>query len=249
MTTLADRMKLYEGLAAPRLMPNLPICVRLDGVRFHRFRKKLERPFDWRLMAAFDQLMLDLVQEFGAQAGHAFSDEVSLVFIQRDCKSEPFYGGKPQKIASVLASFTSVVFGRELGYLVSRPLFDCRAWTVPSLDEAANYLLWRVQDARRNSVAMCAQARFSHRSLQGKSSDAMRDMLRSASEPWSPRPRRERDGAVAWRHEVEKELNPEILAKIPEGKRPTGPVKRSIVELVGGEEPFDFEYLRRYLDV
>ena len=245
-TSLGDRMKLYEGLGAPRLMPGLPICVRLDGVRFSRFRKKLIRPFDARLMGAFDDLLMDLMIETGAKLGHTFSDEVSLVLFNPP-PAQPFYGGKPQKIASVLASYTCRRFQWPPEVGINKPLFDARAWTVPSLDEAANTLLWRIQDARRNSIAMCAQARFSHNELQGKNSDDMRDMLRSASEPWGVRPARERIGAIAYRHTVEKELEPEVLEKIPDGKRPKGPIERSVVDLVVEEFPADFTAIRGLL--
>lgn len=240
-------------------MPGLPICVRLDGVRFSRYRKRFKRPHDERLQAAFDRLLIGLVTDYGALAGHTFSDEVSLVFMQKDHKGEPFYGGKAQKIASILAADAVWRFNHHAdrsgqswtSYVAEITdfrgvLFDCRAWNVPSLDEAANMLLWRIQDAQRNSIAACAQSLYSHKQLHGKGSKDMREMLIEKREPWENWPSRSRWGLVACRRVVEKPLDPETLAKIPEGKRPEGPVRRSIVE--AGSPGQRWDDLRSMLD-
>ena len=42
---LADRMKLYEDIGAgQRLIPNLPVCIRLDGKAFHQLDARVEAP-------------------------------------------------------------------------------------------------------------------------------------------------------------------------------------------------------------
>lgn len=251
-TQLGDRMKLYERMGAPRLMPGLPICVRLDGVLFSRYRKRFKCPHDEALQAAFNRLMIGLVTEYGALAGHTFSDEVSLIFMQRDYTSEPFYGGKAQKIASILASYATYWFNHEderyVGNIMGfdKALFDCRVWNVPSLDEAANVLLWRILDAQRNSVAACAQAVFSHKQLHGKGRNEMRAMLAEKQEPWENWPIRSQWGQLAYRRVVEKPLDPVTLAKIPEGKRPEGPIRRSVVE--HGSPSLRFDDLRSMLE-
>ena len=55
--------------------------------------------------------------------------------------------------------------------------FDCRVWQVPTLEEAANILLWRELDAARNSVFMVARAHFSHNQVQNKNTDELQEML------------------------------------------------------------------------
>lgn len=55
-------------------------------------------------------------------------------------------------------------------------LFDARAFSVPK-DEVCNCLIWRQQDATRNSVEAVGQANFSQRQLHGKSCSAIQDML------------------------------------------------------------------------
>lgn len=63
-------------------------------------------------------------------------------------------------------------------------LFDARVFTIPDRTEVMNYFIWRNQDCSRNSVSMVAQANFSHKELQGKSSVTMLDMLREKGTAW-----------------------------------------------------------------
>lgn len=55
-------------------------------------------------------------------------------------------------------------------------MFDARCFNVPK-DDVTNCVLWRQQDATRNSIQMVAQANFSHKELQGKSCNMLQDML------------------------------------------------------------------------
>jgi hypothetical protein len=56
---LADRMKLHEDIGAgQRLIPNLPVCIRIDGKAFHSWTRGLRRPYDERLHTLFDYPVL-----------------------------------------------------------------------------------------------------------------------------------------------------------------------------------------------
>ena len=55
-------------------------------------------------------------------------------------------------------------------------MFDSRCFNLP-IHECANYFYWRQLDATRNSIQMVGQANFSHKELQGKSCNAIQDML------------------------------------------------------------------------
>jgi len=161
--TIGDRMKLLEGEEAKRkFMPVLPICVRLDGKSFHSFCKGLKRPFDKRL----SELMVDttkfLVEESNALVGYTQSDEITLIIYSEDYKSQVYFDGRIQKIVSVLSSAATAFFNSKLSeYLPEKanllPKFDCRAWQVPNKVEAVNVLVWREQDAIKNSISMAAQ--------------------------------------------------------------------------------------------
>jgi tRNA(His) 5'-end guanylyltransferase len=55
-------------------------------------------------------------------------------------------------------------------------MFDARVFNIPK-EEVVNCIYWRQLDAARNSVQMVGQANFSHNELQGKSCNAIQDML------------------------------------------------------------------------
>ena len=55
-------------------------------------------------------------------------------------------------------------------------MFDARVFNIP-VEEVTNCILWRQQDATRNSISSLAQSKFSHKELQGKNSSQMQDML------------------------------------------------------------------------
>lgn len=55
-------------------------------------------------------------------------------------------------------------------------LFDARVFNVPE-GEVTNCVLWRQNDATRNSVSSLAQAYFSPKELHGKNGSQMQDML------------------------------------------------------------------------
>ena len=55
-------------------------------------------------------------------------------------------------------------------------MFDSRVFTIPK-EEVCNYLIWRQQDATRNSIQSVGQANFSQKELHGKSCNNIQDML------------------------------------------------------------------------
>lgn len=67
--------------------------------------------------------------------------------------------------------FASLKRAKEKG-----AMFDARAFNVPK-EEVTNCILWRQNDATRNSIEMVGQAYFSHSELQGKSCNDIQDML------------------------------------------------------------------------
>lgn len=61
---------------------------------------------------------------------------------------------------------------KKLGYA----MFDARVFTIPK-EEVCNYMIWRQQDATRNSIQAVGQANFSSKELHGKSCNNIQDML------------------------------------------------------------------------
>ena len=56
------------------------------------------------------------------------------------------------------------------------PMFDARCFNIPK-EEVANCILWRQNDATRNSIAMVGSANFTQKELYKKSCNEIQDML------------------------------------------------------------------------
>lgn len=176
-----NRMKTYERAdTGRRAERGLPIVARLDGKSFHTFTKGLKRPFDMRLTNLMIDTMLFMVERTGADLGYVQSDEISLTwYVPANSPAEYLYGGRFQKMDSLLAAMCTAFFNKQLAAALpekadAMPVFDCRTFSVPSIDEAVNAFVWRQQDCLKNAISMAAQSMFSHKSLQGLSG---KDML------------------------------------------------------------------------
>jgi len=254
--SLGDRMKMLEQAeAGRRCLPLLPICVRLDGKSFHAYTEGLKRPFDER----FSNCMVDttkfLVEESNACIGYTQSDEISLVLYSPAYESPVFFDGKIQKLASVLCSMATACFNQLAllrmppvakfaeysGFGLCRPLafFDCRVWTVPILEEAANAILWREIDCTKNSVSMAARTLYGHEELVGKTGSEMQEMMFAKGVNWNDYPTFFKRGTYVQQkmRASLKTLAPEKLAEIPERHRPTGPVEVERMSVVTLDMP------------
>lgn len=78
-------------------------------------------------------------------------------------------------------------------------IFDARAFSIPK-DEVCNYLIWRQQDATRNSIEAVGQAYFSQSDLHKKSCDMIQEMLWSQKNiNWNDFPTSCKRGACCYR--------------------------------------------------
>jgi tRNA(His) guanylyltransferase len=219
---LGDRMKEYEGHeAGRRLLPLLPICVRIDGRGFSRFTHGLRRPFDPRLTSLMINVTTALVEESNAVVGYTQSDEISLVLYSDDRKSQTFLDRRVQKLTSILASFATGAFNARLAATIPEKAgavatFDARVWSVPSLDEAANTLLWREMDASKNSISMAAREHFSPKEMHGKSGREMQAMLLGRGVNWNDYPEAFKRGTYVRRVITREPFTPDEIAGLPE---------------------------------
>ena len=90
-------------------------------------------------------------------------------------------------------------------------MFDTRAFTIPK-DEIINCLIWRQQDAIRNSIQSCGQAIYSHQMLHGKNSKEILEMLASDNMNWEKQPTMFKYGSCCVKDDV-KEVNGAIRTK------------------------------------
>lgn len=198
---IGDRFKGYERCYDFALPRRLPLVIRVDGRAFHGL--KLTKPFDWRFADCMALTAIALCEEVqGTVLAYVQSDEISIV-ARDDMQNttEPWVGKRLSKMLSLSAAIATATFNHHFG---ERRQFDSRAFVLPDLTEVENYLIWRQQDATRNSVSMAAHAAFSHSSLQGVNTNAMLDRLREAGKPWEEVPIRFKRGVVVRKETVMK---------------------------------------------
>ena len=224
---LGDRMKKYEFTETYRqFMPMLPVYARIDGRGFSRFTKGMKRPYDSDMSAAMVATVKYLIEHTHARIGYTQSDEISLVWLMEDYKSDIFFCGKTQKMVSVLASMATAAFthailaGPLAAYAARLPHFDARVFSLPNKTEATNMFLWREIDATKNAVSMAARHYYSHKELHGKSSAQMQEMLFAKGINFNDYPPFFKRGVFLRRILEERTLTHEERLKIPENNRP-----------------------------
>ena len=196
--SLGDRMKRYESVSKSTLVSRMPVIIRLDGCHFHTFTKGFVKPFDEVLMESMKDTMKYLCENIqGCVFGYTQSDEITLVLVDyQKINSSPWFDNEVQKMCSVAASMAGMFFTRcfETNVLymcdddnleqlkiynsaIKRgAYFDCRAFNIPQSD-VCNCVLWRQQDATRNSIQALAQANFPQKQLHGLNCDKLQDKL------------------------------------------------------------------------
>ncbi len=214
--TLGDRMKLYEEVTRGKLPLRTYTLIRVDGRSFHTFTKKFKRPFDENFVNMMNQSAIALCEEVqGCKIGFVQSDEISIIMTDfDDINTNPWFDGIVQKICSNSSSIVTERFNKEfilwsMDQIVSKFLtfglpfnidigveirkmngarFDSRVFTIPSPTDVINYLIWRQQDATRNSISSVAQSLYSHKELEGKSGSVQQEMIFQKGQNWNEYP-------------------------------------------------------------
>lgn len=223
---LGDRMKAYEVIETSRSLNHLyPVYARIDGRGFSKFTRHMDRPFDLRMLSSMIGTAQYLVEQTHAAIGYVQSDEISLVWDGDPDNNQLFFAGKIQKQCSVLASMAAARFAVEIqsnfGQLgTACPHFDCRVIQMPTRTEAANMLLWRELDARKNSVSMLARHYFSHKELQNKNQHDMLAMLADRGIRMEDQMQNFQRGTWLRRVVEDRRLTAAELEEIPERHRP-----------------------------
>ena len=230
-------MKGYENISRACLTRRVPVIIRLDGKAFHTFTRGLDKPFDKALMKIMQLTMHYLCSNIqGCVFGYTQSDEITLVLTDyATIKTDAWFGYNVQKMASVSASMATMEFNRlfrkefedmvlewnpdrkDLTLLEDRlaklqgkqftACFDARCFSIP-VDEVCNCLIWRQQDATRNSIEAVGQANFSHKQLMGKSCNEIQDMLfKEKGVNWNDFPTDCKRGSACYRVVSEEEID------------------------------------------
>lgn len=200
-TSLGDRMKAYEAIPKNYLMRRQPVIIRLDGKAFHNFTRGFDKPFDNEFMVAMQSTMKYLCENIqGCVIGYTQSDEISLVLCDyQKLDTDAWFGYNVQKMVSVAASMATFAFNnyfktailelakdnypkfvekKDIAFksMARGALFDARCFTV-SVAEVNNCLLWRQQDATRNSIQALAQSLYSQKEIEGINTLKLQDKM------------------------------------------------------------------------
>lgn len=245
--SLGDRMKRFEGAYNQFLPGRMPMMLRLDGKGFHNYTKGMKRPWDDALNLVMDMTAKKLCQEIGgAQIAYVQSDEISiLIHSYKKLESQAYFDGKIQKIVSVSAGIASATFTAESWRLndekqIKPAYFDSRVFILPE-SEVANCLLWRQQDATRNSVQMLARSLYSHKECNNKNNSELQELCFQKGHNWNDVPTRHKRGRC-----IVKEQYPVVITN-REGLTETVMRSRWTVDEEIPVFSQDREYINKYL--
>ena len=203
---LGTRMKQYENVTRTYLTRRMPVIIRIDGKAFHSFTRGFKKPFDEIFVKSMQDTMKYLCENIqGCVLGYTQSDEITLVLVDyQDKNTSAWFDNNIQKMVSVSASMATMAFNNAfqrnccewykkhennwvtpdddnyfVGTLLNKQymaMFDSRVFTLPK-EEVVNCIIWRQQDATRNSIQSVGQANFSQKQLHGKNCNQIQDML------------------------------------------------------------------------
>lgn len=218
----------YEGISKTSLMRRTPVIIRIDGRAFHTFTRGFQKPYDEVLARAMNMTTKALCSSIqGCVFGYTQSDEITLVLQDYEkLNTEAWFGYEVQKMCSISASMATLYFNKFFNRLVSEldggefesqysdeyvltdnnayvradftgAMFDARCFNIPK-EEVCNCLIWRQQDATRNSIEMLGRYHFGDKKLFKKNCSDIQDMLMNEKNiNWNDIPTRFKRGAAA----------------------------------------------------
>ena len=224
-TALGNRMKnFYEAVPKTFLIRKTPVIIRLDGKAFHSFTRGFKKPFDKILIKTMQETMKYLCENIqGCVLGYTQSDEITLVLVDYfKIDTDAWFGYNVQKIASVSASMATLAFNNifrkyvselipmnlsnsskeDIKYynalnraIIKGALFDSRCFNIPK-EEVNNCLLWRQQDATRNSIQALAQSLYPNKQIEGINTKKLQDkMFTEKGVNWNDLPTTQKRGS------------------------------------------------------
>ena len=197
--TLKDRMNYYRSRNEQIIPKNSYVLIMLDGKNFSKMiKRKYKLPFDDEFINLMNDTAAYVCSKVqGARFAYVQSDEISIFMSDADSeKSTLFYDGRLVKLLSIIPAIATSYFNRHVldaklkdpsltadeirKLALEEPLyqFDAKVWTVPSLKEVLNWILYRQNDCKRNSKGQAAQTYFPHKALINKNADEQIQMLK-----------------------------------------------------------------------
>lgn len=201
--SLGDRMKQYEAVNDRTLVPKIPFIIRVDGKAFHTYTRGFTKPFDSIMCETMIEVTKKLCEEIpGTVIGYTQSDEITIVCKYTDrIVSQAWFNGRIRKIETIAASkatkWFNKIFSKKVDDYIEKfegteeykntlrifynkkigmAEFDARVFNIPEWD-CINNVIWRQQDAIRNSIEAVGHANFSTKELHKVNCDGIKEML------------------------------------------------------------------------
>lgn len=218
---LGDYCKWLEKNFSNEIMiPTLPVIIRLDGNNFSNWTKGLDKPFDDRLIKLMSDTTKFLVEETNAVVGYTQSDEITLILYNPIRNSQIYHNGKKQKIISKLTAKCVNYFNERRKELLPNhnklAVFDCRIYQTPSIEDAVGQLIWRENDAVRNSILNLSQKYYSHNEMMNiKTNQLVENLKNDFNVDWNDLPNKMKRGVYIKRRIINREFSEEEILKLP----------------------------------
>lgn len=115
-SSLANRMKKYEGIPRIFLTPRMPLILRIDGKAFHTYTRGFDKPWDNAIMNAMSIAAKALVEEIqGSKLAYIQSDEISVLVNDYEYfETQAWFDKNLQKVVSVSASVATAYFNKYM---------------------------------------------------------------------------------------------------------------------------------------
>jgi tRNA(His) 5'-end guanylyltransferase len=144
MTNLYSRLQEFEQRQQPKLLPKLPLIIKINGRNFYKLTQNLEKPYHEIFANCFHETLRRLCMEIeGASFGYTYNDQILIVCMKPE--DTPWYDNDVQKINSVVASLTTSFFIQHLlSYDIDINLdiaFLVSVFVLPTLDDAINLII------------------------------------------------------------------------------------------------------------
>lgn len=223
--SLSDRMKDYEENYDYKIVKRVPVIIRVDGKRFSKYVKsiKAEKPFDQKFSNAMMFTSMETAKKMeGCVLAFTQSDEITYILKNDQSEqSEAWFGNRLQKMVSVCSSMTTAHFVSQMAGLPVA-YFDARVFAVPDVQEAINCLIWRQNDAIKNSVSSACYyevgkvkgKKTSRAMMQGLNQDKQKEMLlNEANIKWEDYPIKYQRGAACYKIKVSTNTEKEVVER------------------------------------
>jgi tRNA(His) 5'-end guanylyltransferase len=164
-----DKINDFESRQQYKLLPKIPVVIKIEGRNFEKLTKNYEKPFSEELNNCFSAVLYKLCLEVeGVVFGYQYDDTIILICRNDQTKDTiPWYDNDIQKISSVTASLATCQFYKSImssdkGFDIFEDLdiiFTSSVFTVPNIEEAVNVLLVsQLDNLKRSTYNSCYYA-------------------------------------------------------------------------------------------